>query len=143
MVNRELCSRNTPGPLTQQTQPGKYTVGHCTARSGLGAWLRNFGQLPNIKFCSKTLHTVPQSPRIHLVRLSFWLGAYVESQPGRCHGWAWGGGLDPPKTKNVFYIFTQRTPGLQNSYGAVKILVRSLCRLSARGVAWVSLGRPV
>jgi hypothetical protein len=29
------------------------------------------------------------------------VGANVEFQPGRCRGWARGGGLDPSKTKLV------------------------------------------
>jgi hypothetical protein len=48
----------------------------------------------------------------------------------------------PSKKKNVLYIITQSTPGSQNSSGAIESLVRSLCRVSARGEAWVSLGRP-
>jgi hypothetical protein len=51
-----------------------------------------------------------------------------------------GRGAGPPKTKNLLYTITHRTPG---SWDTVKFLVRSLCRVSARGVAWVSLGRPV
>jgi hypothetical protein len=47
------------------------------------------------------------------------------------------------KNKNLLYIITHRTLGLQNSAGAIRVFVRSLCRVSARGVAWVSLGRPV
>ena len=67
----------------------------------LGSFLERPLELSNIKICSKTSRTAPQGPRFHLTRYEFWLGAYVESQPGRCPGWAWGGGLDPPKTKLV------------------------------------------
>jgi len=52
-----------------------------------------------------------KGPRFHLPRQRFWLKAYVESQPRRCPGWAWGGGLDPPDTKPVSQRFTHCTPG--------------------------------
>jgi len=54
-----------------------------------------------------------------------------------------GGRIGPPKNKTSLYITTHRTPGPQNSSGAVENLVRSLCRVSARGVPWVGLGRLV
>jgi hypothetical protein len=47
------------------------------------------------------------------------------------------------KNKKLLYIITHRTPGSHNPYGAVRVLVRSQFQVSARGVAWVSLGRPV
>ena len=64
------------------------------AGGGPGAQLRNPGcflQLPNTKCCLKTLHTAPQGPQSFLARYELLLGAYVEIQPGRCPGWAWGG----------------------------------------------------
>ena len=60
-----------------------------------------------------------------------------------------GGAVDGPgeevwtPSKQNVNIFTHRTSRSQNSSDMVKVLVRSLCRVSARGVAWVSLGRPV
>ena len=57
-----------------------------------------------------------------------------------------GGAVDGPgeevyQNKNVLYITTHRTPGSQNSSDMVRVLVRSLCRVSAREVPWVGLGR--
>ena len=51
--------------------------------------------------------------------------------------------LGASKPKMLLENFTHGTPGSQNSSGVVKSQDRSLCRASARGVAWVSLGRPV
>jgi len=49
----------------------------------------------------------------------------------------------PPPKKSLLYIFTHCTPGSRNSFDTVKVLVMGLCQVSARGVAWVSLERPV
>ena len=46
--------------------------------------------------------------------------------------WAWGGGLDPPKTKccSISPHIASQGPRI---YDTVKVLVRSLCRVSAVG----------
>ena len=95
MVNRELCSQNTTKYLGQDIcSQGSVRMDTAPAGSGPNAWLRILGsflELPNIKTCSKTLHTLPQGPQTILVRYKVRFEAYVKSQPGRCPGWAWGG----------------------------------------------------
>ena len=80
----------------------------------MGAWLRNPGQLPRASN-HKYLHTATQGPRVYLVRKSLWLEAYVVSQPGRCPGWARGGGLDSPKTRRVSKTLLAAPQGPQTS----------------------------
>ena len=46
----------------------------------------------------------------------------------------------PPQNKMLLYIITHRTPGSQNSSDTAKVLVMSLCRVSARGAACVKCG---
>jgi len=85
---------------------------------GPRAWLRNPGSflgLPNINSCSETAHTALQVPIINLPRYRFRLGAYVGSKPGRCPGWAWGGGLGPQKIKLV-YNTSHTTPQVFRIY---------------------------
>ena len=48
-----------------------------------------------------------------------------------------------PSKQNLSSTLYTQHPRSQDSSGAVRVLVTSLCRVSARGVAWVSLGRPV
>jgi hypothetical protein len=45
-----------------------------------------------------------------------------------------------PKNTILLYIFTHRTPGSKSSSDMVTVLVWSLCRVLALGVAWVGLG---
>jgi hypothetical protein len=45
-----------------------------------------------------------------------------------------------PKNKMLLNIFTHHTPGSQNSSGAIRVWVTSLCQDSARGEACVKCG---
>jgi len=49
----------------------------------------------------------------------------------------------PGASKHTILLqnLARSTPGSQNLFDAVKFLVRSLCRVSAREVPWVGLGR--
>jgi len=75
--------------------------GYCTIRKWSGglseeSWAVSAAskQKTSLKLCSY----IP-GPTNFLPRYRFWLGSFVNSQPYlRCRGWAWGGGLDPPKT---------------------------------------------
>jgi hypothetical protein len=91
MVNHELCSRNTLGPLTQQTQPGKCADEYCTSRKAwsLEAWLRNSGQLAvaaKHETYPETLYTAPRHLFTFSGTIESWLGACIKLQPGR---WPW------------------------------------------------------
>ena len=55
--------------------------------------------------------------------------------PGRRSG--------PPENKTSSLNLYKPHPGPHNLSDRVKDLARSLCRVSARGVAWVGLERPV
>ena len=51
--------------------------------------------------------------------------------------------VSPPQKNLLLRITTQGTPMPPNFSGVVESLVRSLCQVSARGVAWVGLGSSV
>ena len=95
MVNRELYNRNTTDGLWPAASEVCWWILHQQEVVRGPGWgiLGSFLELPNIKFCSKTS---PGSQNLSGA-VKFLLGAYVESQPRRCPGWAWGGGLTPPK----------------------------------------------
>ena len=68
MVSRELCSRNTPGPLTQHPQPGKCADGYCTSRKWSGSLTKEFWaaswsflELPNINLSQNFTYGTPGS----------------------------------------------------------------------------------
>jgi hypothetical protein len=108
---RAFTSWNTPGPLTQQAQPGKCADGYCTSREWSGDLAEEFWAAAII-MCSETLR---QSRALNIVchstsfcyepMSSFSTGGALgdpgpefawqqfcrESGPAaRCHGWAWG-----------------------------------------------------
>ena len=65
VVNCELCSRSTPGPLTQQMQPGMCADGNCASWKWLGGLAEQSSAASwSIKSCSKSLHTAPQAPKL-------------------------------------------------------------------------------
>ena len=147
MVNHELCIQKSTKGFWRSIRRKEvcwwilhYQEVVCGPEWGI---LDSFLELPNIEHVSKPLHTAPQCPRIHLTRWSLWLGAYVESQPGRCPGWAWGGGLDPPKIERCSISSHTAPKGPKIHLVWYEFWLNSFGQVSACGVVWVSMGRLV